>query len=378
MSQIGSKTWWKPSITTFVLVFCCAAGMVSVAAPPVVAAPARVQAGSVPVREIAKRVLLQTSIDGPGFSSLSDYVPSAQPAPPGSIPATAIAWTGTDPNHLLNVIFSADGLDYSQHKITLPENSATHPAVLLFNNTVSGTLAPNLVVLAWTGTDPNHSLNILFDVYGLRQKLTLRDNSLHSPALAFFGGQVWLAWTGTDPNHSLNVMAMGSNGLTPGHKTILSGTVFSSSGGPALRADMRDKQLLLSWTLSAAPHFIDLAQSTDGLIWMTSFAPPPPQTSGSGPDVLSVPGTVPTGLPTDFWTWTGTDVGHSLNIAFTTTLASWPAPIVTLHESGLGSPALGFSNKIVGLNPPNTVIILLAWTGADPAHHLNVALMQIG
>ncbi|MGH2517652.1 MAG: hypothetical protein ACRDHP_18535, partial [Ktedonobacterales bacterium] len=210
-----------------------------------------------PVREIAKQVLPETSIDGPAFSSLSDYVPSPQTYPPGTFPATAIAWTGTDPDHSLNVIESGDGFNYSKNKVTLPENSATRPAVLLFDNTTIGTLAPNLVVLAWTGTDANHSLNVMFDVYGARQMLTLNENSFFSPALAYFKGQVWLAWTGTDVNHSLNVMAMGSDGLTPGHKTILSGAGFSALSGPSVRADMRDNLLLLTWTMVASPQYID-------------------------------------------------------------------------------------------------------------------------
>ena len=93
--------------------------------------------------------------------------------------------------------------------------------------------------------------------------------------------------------------------------------------------------------------------------------------------MLTVPGTVPAGLPTYYWTWTGTDAAHSLNIAYTSTLASWPAPIVTLNEQALNSPELGYSNNL-GLTPATTVPILLAWTGVDPAHHLNIALIQIG
>jgi hypothetical protein len=330
----------------------------------------------VPVSEIAMQVLPETSIAGPAFSSLSDYVPSSQTYPPGTFPATAIAWTGTDPAHSLNVMESRDGYNYSQ-KVTLPEYSATRPAVLLFDNTTIGTLAPNLVVLAWTGTDANHSLNVMFDVYGARQKITLSDNSSFAPALAYFNGQVWLAWTGTDANHSLNVMAMGPDGLTPGLKTILSGAGFSSPSGPSLRADMRNNLLLLTWTMVASPQYINLAQSSDGVTWATSFAPPPPQTSGSGPDVLAVPGTLPAGLPTDYWTWTGTDPLSSLNIAYTSTLSGWPAPIVTLSEEAFGSPALGYSNKL-GLGASNTVTILLVWTGIDAAHHLNVAVLQVG
>jgi hypothetical protein len=377
MNQSGIKWRRVPTVTALLAAF-LVAGIGAFTASRVAAAPVRAQANaSVPVREIAKQVLPETSIDGPAFSSLSDYVPNPQASPPGTYPATAIAWTGTDPAHSLNVIESGDGVTYSKNKVTLQESSATHPAVLLFDNKTIGTLAPNLVVLAWTGTDSNHSLNVMFDVYGARQMITLSDDSFFSPALAYFKGQVWLAWTGTDPGHSLNVMAMGPDGLTPGHKTILSGANFSASSGPSMRADMRDNLLLLTWTIVASPHYINLAQSSDGAAWATSFSPPPPQTSHSGPDVLAVPGIIPAGLPTDYWTWTGTDPLSSLNIAYTSTLGGWPAPIVTLNEEAFGSPTLGYSNK-VGLNAPNAVTILLAWTGIDAAHHLNVAVIQVG
>jgi hypothetical protein len=388
MSQkFRTKKWWRiPSTAVVAVCFATALalGAYGVTAPAAGASPVQVHltsaaASGVPVTEIKKEVLGETSIDGPAFSSLSDYTPDTNTVPPNSYPASAIAWTGTDGHHSLNVVYSLDGFQFNQQKVTLRDNSATRPAVLLFRNTSIGTLAPNLVVLAWTGTDPNHSLNVMFDVYGARQMITLGDNSLHSPALAFFKGQVWLAWTGTDPNHSLNVMAMGPDGLTPGHKTILTGqsSGFSSRSGPALRADARDGLLLLSWSFLSVPAYIDLAQSPDGSSWSTSFSPPPPQLSGSSPDVLSTPGKVPAGLPTDYWTWTGTDPLHSLNIAYTSTLPSWPAPVVTLDEQGFGAPALGFSGKL-GLGAANTVTILLAWTGTDASHHLNVAVIQIG
>jgi hypothetical protein len=381
------KKWWRiPS--SMVVAACFAAalalGAYGVTAPAAGAAPVQallttVAPSNVPVTEIKKEVLGETSVDGPAFSSLSDYTPSPNTYPPNTYPASVIAWTGTDGYHSLNVVYSLDGFNFNQKKVILHENSATRPAVLLFQNHTSGTLAPNLVVLAWTGTDPNHSLNVMFDVYGARQMITLADNSAHSPALAYFKGQIWLAWTGTDPQRSLNVMAMGPDGLTPGHKTILTGQSadFSSRSGPALRADTADGLLLLSWSFLSVPAYIDLAQSPDGSTWSTSFSPPPPQVSASSPDVLSLPGKTAGGLPDHYWTWTGTDPLRSLNIAYTSTLASWPAPVVTLDEQAFGAPALGYSNKL-GLGATNAVKLLLAWTGMDAGHHLNVAVIQIG
>jgi hypothetical protein len=376
MNQSLSKKWWRISTAALILAVGVSTGVWGVTAHAAAMAPVHIHSGSLSVLEIDKQVLPETSITGPAFSSLSDYAPSSQTYPPNSYPATAIAWTGTDQGHSLNVETSKDGLTY-QNQVVLNEKSNVRPAVLLFNNHTIGTLAPNLVVLAWTGTDPNHLLNVMFDVYGARQMITLNENSLYSPALAYFNGQIWLAWTGTDPNHLLNVMAMGPDGLHPGQKTILRGGLFSSRSGPSLREDMSGNLLLLTWTTLASPGSIYLAQSSNGVTWTTSFSPPPPQTSASRPDVLARPGAVPAGLPTDYWAWTGTDTANSLNIAFTSTLDSWPAPIVTLDERALGGPALGYSTKL-GLGAPNTVTLLLVWTGVDSAHHLNVAVLQVG
>src|SRR5579884_625437 len=54
------------------------------------------------------------------------------------------------------------------NKVTLDEQSIARPAVDQIGK---------IVVLAWTGTDPRHSLNIMWDVYGQRQKITMGDNS---------------------------------------------------------------------------------------------------------------------------------------------------------------------------------------------------------
>lgn len=371
MRKKGCSGWKPPIGVLLVAVLVVAIGIgatvqSSAAAAATSAAPQRAPA-AVSFREIAKNVLRETSIDGPAFSSLSDYVPVQT----RTFPVSALAWTGTDAHHSLNVMISTSGLVY-EDKLTLHENSATRPAVLLVHQNNA-----NRVVLAWTGTDAHHSLNVLYDVYGARTKITIGDNSLFSPALAFFNGQIWLAWTGTDVNRSLNVRAMGPQGLTPGPKTILSmqGVSFSSRNGPSLRADMRDHLLLLTWLLLPLPPTIDLAQSSDGVRWTTSFSPPPPQTSVAQPDVMVLPAdSHTTGIPADYWAWTGTDSARSLNLASTSTLNNWPAPVVTLKEQGLGGPELGYVDAFFNGGGHQ---IVLAWTGVDPQHHLNVAILSV-
>jgi len=62
-----------------------------------------------------------------------------------------LAWTGTDSAHHLNVETSSVGLHFG-HKVTLPENSPYRPDVALAQ--VGGP-----VVIAWTGTESAHHLN---------------------------------------------------------------------------------------------------------------------------------------------------------------------------------------------------------------------------
>ncbi len=145
---------------------------------------------------------------------------------PNRVSESVIAWTGTDAHHLLNVETSADGLHFG-NKTTLRENSPYRPDVAL-------TAPGGAIVVAWTGTDANHSLNVLYDVYGTPKKLTLfNENSFTSPAI-LVGPGMYLAWTGTDANHSLNVLKLSvtASGLVPGPKTVLS--QFSSDAAPHL------------------------------------------------------------------------------------------------------------------------------------------------
>ena len=43
------------------------------------------------------------------------------------------------------------------------------PSVLVVNS--------NVVVIAWIGTDPKHTVNVMYDAYGARKKVTLADTS---------------------------------------------------------------------------------------------------------------------------------------------------------------------------------------------------------
>jgi hypothetical protein len=286
-----------------------------------------------------KVTLPDTSIDGPALDSTGNE--------------SVLAWTGTDAAHHLNVETSTDGLHYG-NKLILNETSPFRPAV-----TVTPAQAGNVVALAWTGSDPNHSLNVLFDVYGSSpKKLTLRDeSSLSSPAL-IFGPCFCLAWTGTNANHSLNILPLtvSATAIVPGTKTIL--TQDSSDAGPNLRRGSATVLDLLWSTRGTQQLRVAAATHEDALQPGTTVGG---ETSAAAPDGFFLGPIM--GLGSQQWIgWTGTDPAHHLNLF---PIAGSPAPTKTvLSDTAIGGPALSF-NTALDEN-------LLAWTGTDAAHHLNV------
>jgi len=110
-----------------------------------------------------------------------------------------IGWTGTDPKHHLNVMRSKDGKAFL-NKVTIPEESPSGPA-LLFEG--------NRLIIGWTGVG-NNWLNSESSIdQGIKwgNKSTDQNNTaIEGPALTFG----FVGWTGTDPQHHLNV-ALGTN-----------------------------------------------------------------------------------------------------------------------------------------------------------------------
>jgi hypothetical protein len=147
-----------------------------------IASPAQHASGM--VTEGTKVTLHETSIAGPGFAG------------------TAIAWTGTDPAHHLNIKSGTDGLHFPT-KTTLPETSPFAPAVT--NLPSEGSVV--LVLLAWTGTDATHHLNVQCTTQfpqfpdPAHTKTLLSETALGAPG--FISNEI--AWTGTDVAHLLNV-----------------------------------------------------------------------------------------------------------------------------------------------------------------------------
>jgi hypothetical protein len=345
----------KHRLTTTVVALCAVAALLTGSLILIQVHAQRVQAAApATVFVVQKVVLNETSVDAPGlFSSSGTF--EGQP-----FHNSVIAWAGTDAAHHLNVMTSTDGLHYG-HKITLLDRSMFRPDVVQMSPAAGGA-----VLLAWTGTDPAHHLNVMFDVYGSRQKLILAERSFTTPALTDGCGGFCLAWTGTDANHSLIIMPILIAPLRAGSKTVLS--QFSSNAGPNLShiVTTQSNTLVLCW--STRTSHLNLADSTDGIHFTSALGGGLPQTSAAAPDFLFFPSE---GQPQYWIAWTGTDPDHHLNMQWTTHYPQWPDPAHTktvLSDRALGGPALEFFPAAGGR--------LVAWTGTDSAHHLNVATVD--
>lgn len=326
-------------------------------APLIPAAPAHARAtqgaaSAAPV-ERGKITLADTSVDGPALWTSNASAPNLGLA-------SALAWTGTDANHSLNVMESSDGMTYGG-KLTFAESSNSRPAVV-----ATGT--PPSIVLAWTGTDLNHSLNLLCrgtacgsSMNSLR-KLTLSDNSFTSPALARYGNGYLLTWAGTDALHTLNVLpfTLSASGFRLGAKTILWG--FGATSTPSVALDPHNNQLLLGWAATSPANQIMFATSGDGAHW--SAAQTFGAYSSASPQGYAL---AASDIPAYWMTWASADPAHAIYVRFTQSFPQWPRTSneTRTGETAFGAPALGY----VGIGGQT----LLAWTGTDALHHINIA-----
>ncbi len=237
-----------------------------------------------------KVVLNETSIDGPAFNTETDTFEGV------TATRNLIAWTGTDPLHHLNIMSSTQRFPATQqfgNKITLHETSPFRPAVTQLGTGGTGGGTVGDVGIAWTGTDPAHTLNVLWNAYNIsgppQKKLTLTgETSIGAPALLVFSNQLLLAWTGTEPNHSLNVLPLSIPDLTPGTKTVL--PQFSSLGGPNLTAVPSGAGFALALTWTTPTQHLNLATSSDGVNFTNALgAAGLVQLSAAAPDFVFAP-----------------------------------------------------------------------------------------
>lgn len=312
--------------------------------------------------EGAKVTLDEMSIDGPALAAT--YAP-----------ATVLAWTGTDTYHRLNLMTSSDGLHYG-NKVILPEYSLWRPAIAFID---SGRGAPyGTIVMAWTGTDANHTLNLAFiktPEYTITQKITLwGETSFTAPALATVNGDInsdiYLSWAGTDNAHTVNILHRTTNPVAQS-KHIFWG--WSSISRPNLSTDRTPHsatQMLLSWT--GVNNRIYFADTTDRVTWSMPSASPLAIQTAWAPSMI---GFQATAIPTRWLAWTGSGATSTrlISVGYSENYPSWgdQAATTTLREWAISSPALAY-NSADGTSHN----VLLAWTGVDPAHSLNVAFVS--
>ena len=307
---------------------------------------------------VSKQILSETSIDGPGLSK-NDIGHEGDRA-------MALAWTGADALHHLNLLTTNDGKTWI-NKRTLSDSSFVRPAVDRMPYMAGGE-----VILAWTGTDSHHTLNVIWDAYNVNhsfKKVTLwGETSFTAPAIAVSGDRIFLVWAGTDANHSLNIIALAQRTLTvmTPKKTL----AFSSNARPSISLGASTQPtpaLLLGWTsrngqvcfaVGDAAFKFGSARVSSG----TSFA---------GPDFFNAesPYIGDTVTPKYWWTWTGSESYHAIHVAFNN-MPDWPpaSNISTLGEWALGGPVLAWRG--------DSFKVIIAWTGTDSQHHLNVGMVS--
>lgn len=314
-------------------------------------------------REGTKVILADNSIDGPALATTYS-------------PATVLAWTGTDPAHHLNLMTSSDGLHYG-NKLVLQETSPWRPAVAFID---SGRGAPyGTIVIAWTGSDSAHTLNLAFistPSYTVVQKITYwGDTSFTAPGLTTVNfdlySNVYLAWSGNDGAHSLNVINHTTQGNT-NHKVTLWG--WTSISRPNLATDHSGTgslPLIMSWL--GSDNHLYFATSPDGQTW--SKQPRLSQMSAWAPTMIGLYSysTMPDHWVA--WTGSGSTSSRAINVMYTQHFPSWndPGASAALNEYAYAGPALTYNGYYNGGGKQ----VLIAWTGLDAGHSLNVAVVYV-
>jgi len=308
-------------------------------------------------------ILNQSSNDGPALWTSGD----AAFTPQDNTASAILAWTGTNSQHFINLMTSRDGLDYG-NKLTLDVSALARPAITIVREG-----GFDKTVVAFTASDRH--LTVIYNVYGHRQVLRLDELSNTAPALAQAAdGKLWLAWTGTDTHRTLNVeaLAIKNSQLEFVSKKILAG--YYSQAAPNLAYDHTHKNLLLSWSdtgasgyLPVKDHFINALWSANGSEWARVQSQPQPRFSKAAPALFNEG--PPLNNTNYILAWAGVDTAHKLNLATTTNVFNWSVPTIVLNQAAFGGPAVGYLN--------GSLHIALAWTGTDRNHTINVAWLRV-
>jgi hypothetical protein len=318
-------------------------------------ASASTQAAFGPPTAGTKVVLPEMSIDGPGLWTN-----------PVTTPKAILAWTGTDTAHRLNLLTSNDGLHYSD-KHTLPETSLWRPGVTFDQG---GRGAPyGQIAVAWTGTDSAHTLNVEYIAapdFTVTKKFTFQgETSFTAPSVAFINDDLYLAWAGTDRAHTLNTLHISRTLEVQEKRTFWGWTTISR---PDLSFDAATSKLLLAWT--GIDNRIAFAQRRDSGEWTT---PPSSPLAPFTPFAPSMIGLNASDTPNHWVAWHGQGefTSRRIFVQYTTAFPTWQDAGIgsVLGEWAISGPELGY----VGV----TRQVLVSWTGIDTQHHLNVAVVSV-
>lgn len=285
---------------------------------------------------------------------------------PSTSPKAVIAWTGVDSAHRLNVMTSDDGLHYANKHI-LPELSLWRPAVA-FDQAGRGAPYGNIAI-GWTGVDSAHTLNVEYLAlpgFTVVKKFTFQaQTSFTAPAVAFINDNLYLAWAGTDSAHTLNTIHI-SRDLQVQEKHTFWG--WNTISRPDLSMDFATSHLLMAWTNH--DNRIAFAETNDSGQWVMPSSSPLVDFTPFAPTMIGIHAS---NMPVHWVAWNGAGefTNHRLFVRYTPSFPDWQSGAMAsvLGETAISGPELGY----VGIARQ----MLITWTGTDTQHHLNVAVVSV-
>lgn len=162
----------------------------------------------------------------------------------------------------------------------------------------------------------------------------------------------------TNPAHTLNIIQYRMMGQTRAKHTFWGWSSIS-------RPDLSNNPLNLAWT--GRNYHLYFANSTDGVHWTMPSSSPLAHQSAWAPSMFEFSAVTPDHWLA--WTGSGTTSTRNLNVQYTQHYPNWsdPGSTATFGETAISSPELAAYGYQV----------LLAWTGTDSAHRLNVAVVSV-
>jgi hypothetical protein len=277
-----------------------------------------------------------------------------------------LAWTGTDPNHHINVTVSTNkGMNFLDPPVTPfageGRNTDFGPALAAFNGAL---------YVAWTGTDSNHHINIASSTDGVHFGNQVTpfasegNNTGFAPALAVFHGRLYVGWTGTDSNHHINV-ASSADGIHFGNQVTpflgSNNTVNAPALGTFASSSQPNGALVVGWSGTDPNHTLNFSSSADGI----NFLAPVPFGSNNSIDGLSLQGAPACAVT--MVAWTGTDSQHTISLGHSSDGLHYGA--ASLQQESPDAPAM----TLVG-----TDFLVVAWTSTISTHPIDLTFAMLG